>query len=89
MKSFALAGPALRLTVAILSVAHTMAHWTGELNSKLSPDIDNPILCARLQLLPSVLLFCIEAMENVISQISRMSLMSVPMQNSMAYSLVS
>lgn len=65
-----------------------MAHWTGELNSELSPDIDHPILNATLQLFPSALLFCIEAMENVISQISRMSVcfsMSVPMQNSIAW----
>lgn len=71
--SFALAGPELQLAIAIL-VAQTMANRARELNSKLSSSMDNPVLSARLQLLPLALLFCVDAMKNVIRQISRMTL---------------
>lgn len=77
--SFILASQALQLAIVPISAAQTMANWAGALNSDLTPAIDNPIYSARLQLLFSTLIFCTDAMENVISQISRMSLISVHM----------
>lgn len=67
--SFALPGPELQL-----AIAQTMENQANELNSKLSSSMDNSVLFARLQLLPLALLFCVDAMKNVIRQISRMTL---------------
>lgn len=77
--SFVLAGPFLQPAFATWLIVQTIARWTGEINGELSQIIDNPNLAARLQLLPSALLFCVDSMDNVIHQISREALFSVHM----------
>lgn len=62
-----------------------MPNWTGEINSNISPAIDYSNLSAKLQLLPSALLFCVDVTGNVIHQISRMSLIFANAHNQMAW----
>lgn len=68
---FALAGQALQLTIAAIFVCQTAANWTRATISQHDLIFQDCTLPAEL---PSVLLFCVDALEQVMTQICRMAL---------------
>lgn len=76
-----LAGPALQLAIAAISVCQTADDWARAMNNQQNPVFQDPTLTEPLQQLSPALLFCVDALEQGRTRISRMALNSIHMLN--------
>lgn len=65
--TFVLSGPSR------LSICQTVAKWAEQMNREHNSVFEDPVLLEQLQLMPSALLLCVDALENVLPKFSKMT----------------